>query len=260
MKFRKKLKFLMRIIPKKLRPIYFDKISSLFKEKNRNKIYDKMNKYFYFHLPFPLIKHRIYFSKELRGFGEDAFHSMWYLLLSEFKPKNCLEIGVYRGQVISLWALIAKNINYNINIAGLAPYESANDRDSLYLENIDYLSDVKKNHEYFHLGQAEYCIEYSTSENAKRFVESRKWDLIFIDGSHDYEVVKYDFELSMNNLSDNGLIILDDSSLYFDFTQKKFGGFTGHPGPSKVAKEIAMNKMKFLGAVGHNNIFCNKAK
>ena len=49
--------------------------------------------------------------------------------------------------------------------------------------------------------------------------------------------------------------MLDDSSLYFDFQQKKYGGFTGHPGPSKVAKEIAMKKMKFFGAGGHNNIF-----
>ena len=48
---------------------------------------------------------------------------------------------------------------------------------------------------------------------------------------------------------------MDDSSLYFDFQQKKYGGFTGHPGPSKVAKDIAMKKMNFLGAVGHNNIF-----
>ena len=57
----------------------------------------------FYHLPFSIINHRVYFSKEFRGFGEEAFHSMWYLLLSEFKPKNCLEIGVYRGQIISLW-------------------------------------------------------------------------------------------------------------------------------------------------------------
>ena len=59
-------------------------------------------------------------------------------------------------------------------------------------------------------------------------------------------------------MSDDGFIVLDDSSLYFDFQQKKFGGFTGHPGPSKVAKDIAMKKMQFFGAVGHNNIFCKK--
>ena len=258
MRLNKKLKFLFRILPKKIRPYYFDSLSSVFKEKDRNKIYNTMDKYFYYHLPFVLIKHRIFFSKNFRGFGEDAFHSMWYLLLSEFKPKNCLEIGVYRGQMITLWSLISKLLNFQINISALAPFKPANDSNSKYLKNIDYLDDTKKNHNIFGLKQPEYFIEYSNSNKARNFIETRKWDLIFIDGNHDYEIVKSDFELSMSNLSKNGLIVMDDSSLYFDFQQKKYGGFTGHPGPSKVAKDIAMKKMNFLGAVGHNNIFFNK--
>ena len=259
MKFKKKLKFIFRILPKRIRPCYYNNITSIFRDGlNRNEIYNKFNKYFYYHLPFALIKHRIFFSENFRGFGEDAFHSMWYLLLSEFKPNNLLEIGVYRGQTITLWALISKLLNYNSKIAGLGPFESAGDSYSKYLDNIDYLNDTKKNHEYFNLHQPEYCIEYSTTKNAKKFVESRKWDLIFIDGNHDYEIVKSDFQLAMNNLSDDGFIVMDDSSLYFDFQQKKFSGFTGHPGPSKIAKEVAIEKMKLFGAVGHNNIFCKK--
>ena len=255
MRLNKKLKFLFRLLPKKMRPYNCEKISFLFKETDRNKIYKIMDRYFYYHLPFSLIKHRSFFSKESRGFGENAFHSMWYLLLSEFKPKNCLEIGVYRGQMITLWALISKILNFQTNISALAPFEPASDSNSIYLKNIDYLDDTKKNHNLFDLKQPEYCIEYSNSTEARKFIESKKWDLILIDGNHDYEIVKSDFELSMNNLSKKGFIVLDDSSLYFDFQQKKYGGFTGHPGPSKVAKEIAMKKMKFFGAVGHNNIF-----
>ncbi len=256
MRFNKKLKFLLRALPEKIRPYYCKNLSSLFVNKtDRNRIYNKMDKFFYYHLPFPLIKHRIFFSTESRGFGEDAFHSMWYLFFLEFKPRLCLEIGVYRGQMITLWSLISKLLNFESKISALAPFGPASDKDSKYLENIDYLSDTKKNHDFFKLKQPEYCIEYSTSAKAKHFIESKKWDLIFIDGNHDYEVVKSDFELSMNNLSKNGFIIMDDSSLYFDFKQKKYGGFTGHPGPSRVAKEIGMQKMKFFGAVGHNNIF-----
>ena len=39
----------------------------------------------------------------------------------------------------------------------------------------------------------------------------------FYHGNHDYKIVKSDFELSISNLSDNGFIVMDDSSLYFDF-------------------------------------------
>jgi len=36
-------------------------------------------------------------AENRRGFGENAFHTMWYLLLEEFKPATFLEIGVFRG-------------------------------------------------------------------------------------------------------------------------------------------------------------------
>ncbi|MCZ2340159.1 MAG: hypothetical protein LC127_18615, partial [Chitinophagales bacterium] len=59
-----------------------------------------IKKYYYYTqytqqlLPKILLKHRKYFSQNNRGFGEDAFHAMWWLLFREYKPVNCLEIGV----------------------------------------------------------------------------------------------------------------------------------------------------------------------
>src|SRR3990170_7536682 len=68
--------------------------------------------YYKYILPSEVREHRKYFRQEQRGFGEDAFHAMWWLLLREFRPQLCLEIGVYRGQVISLWALISQILHY----------------------------------------------------------------------------------------------------------------------------------------------------
>jgi hypothetical protein len=62
--------------------------------------------YFRHFLPYEIKKHRQYFIQDQRGFGEDAFHAMWFILLQELKPKKALEIGVYRGQTITLWKLI----------------------------------------------------------------------------------------------------------------------------------------------------------
>src|SRR5262249_3640974 len=70
---------------------------------------------FHQELPAELRDHRTYFynvPNNRRGFGENTFHTMWYLLLQEFKPSNFLEIGVFRGQVISLvtlWAKLSRN-------------------------------------------------------------------------------------------------------------------------------------------------------
>src|SRR5262245_35749231 len=62
-------------------------------------------RYFYQELPPEIMAHRLYFRKQRRGFGENPFHVMWFLLFREFKPHNFLEIGVFRGQTISLAAL-----------------------------------------------------------------------------------------------------------------------------------------------------------
>ena len=59
--------------------------------------------------------------------------------------------------------------------------------------------------------------EYSTSKKSVDFINSINWDLIYIDGSHDYKVVIKDFENSFKNLNNNGLLIIDDSSLYLNY-------------------------------------------
>src|SRR6266446_6138178 len=69
--------------------------------------------YFFDHfLPEPIREHRRYFTQNRRGFGEDAFHAMWFLLFQELRPKRALEIGVYRGQTITLWKLLSRHFGF----------------------------------------------------------------------------------------------------------------------------------------------------
>ena len=74
-------------------------------------------------------------------------HSMpcGILIFKEYSPKSALEIGVYRGQVISLWSLLAKRMGFNIEIDGISPFTAAGDEVSTYLKNIDYYQDVIHN-------------------------------------------------------------------------------------------------------------------
>lgn len=68
-----------------------------------------------------------------RGFGEDAFHAMWYELIKEYKPKKMLEIGAYRGQIISAWALVTKELDISCDIQGISPFTSVGDDVSTYI-------------------------------------------------------------------------------------------------------------------------------
>jgi hypothetical protein len=222
--------------------------------KTRDEVYRFMNYLFNFGLSQKVKAHRSYFSKESRGFGEDALHAMWWLLFKEFNPKSCLEIGVYRGQVISLWALLAKINHHAINITGISPFSSSGDEVSEYLQGLDYLEDVKKNFALFADYSPVLYQGFSNDATSISFIEAGKWDLIYIDGSHDYDVALSDYEICKNALPKGGILILDDSSLYTDYHPPRFG-FAGHPGPSKIVIENAMKEMDFVIGVGHNNVF-----
>lgn len=221
---------------------------------DRNKLHAYMHHYYAQLCPTEIKNHRKYFQENNRGFGEDAFHAMWYVLLNEYRPVNCLEIGVYRGQVISLWALISRYLGFYSMIYGISPFTPVGDRVSTYLDNIDYQQDVIKNHEAFNLAHPNLLKAYSTDEMAFSLIGSKEWNLVYIDGSHDYEIALSDYDICKKHLAKGGLLVMDDSSLYTDYRPPLFS-FSGHPGPSKIVKEIIMKEMRFLGAIGHNNVF-----
>jgi cephalosporin hydroxylase len=225
---------------------------------DRNELYAYMHHFYLYHAPAELRRHREFFSRERRGFGEDALHAMWWLLLNEHRPKECLEIGVYRGQVISLWALIARLAGFACNVHGVSPFSAVNDDVSRYDGTIDYLRDVNQFFDHFGLARPTLVRALSTDESAVEFISSRRWDLIYIDGGHDFDTVLADYRLCSATLADGGLMVMDDSSLYSDYRAPLFA-FAGHPGPSRVCRDYASNELTFLGSVGHNNVFTKRA-
>jgi hypothetical protein len=221
---------------------------------SRNELYNYFHHHFWNSAPEWLREHRNYFKKDLRGFGEDAFHVMWYFLVKEFHPGRVLEIGIYRGQVISLIALISDKINHEIEIHGISPFSPAGDQVSEYLKKIDYYNDVKKNFSRFSNNKPHLHKGFSTDPEMMNIINSYTWDLIYIDGNHDYQVVKKDFEVCCNSVKKGGIIVLDDSSLYTDYSPSSFST-AGHPGPSKLANELNDQAFKEVVSVGHNRVF-----
>ena len=220
----------------------------------RNSIYAYCHHYFFHLLPKKIKNHRKYFKKKSRGFGEDAMHAMWFILLKTYQPKYCLEIGIYRGQTINLWRLISIMFNFTVEIHGVSPFTAIGDAVSHYKKNIDYATDTLLNHKYFDLPAPSLTTSYSQGPLAQKLIKSKSWDLIYIDGSHDYDVALCDYIICLDNLAEGGLLVIDDSSLYLDYNPPLFS-FAGHPGPSRIVKERAMNDLTFICGVGHNNVF-----
>lgn len=224
---------------------------------------DSSDRYRYFHhtfhhsVPASLRAHRCYFKAERRGFGEDAFHAMWWQLWRQYRPKQCLEIGVYRGQIISLWSLIAHELQIRTTVSAISPFTKAGDSVSRYLDNLDYESDVRASFRYFHLPQPHLIKDFSTDPKALDFIRSRKWDLIYIDGSHDFADVLADYKNCKKQLTKDGILVFDDAGLNTEYRPLLFS-FAGHPGPSRVVNEYVSQDMSQVVQVGHNRVFQNK--
>jgi hypothetical protein len=201
-------------------------------------------------LPETVREHRKYFKAEGRGFGEDAFHSAWADVIKRYRPTMALEIGVYRGQTVSLWSLLGGIYGFRLNVHGLTPMDDSGDSVSSY-KKLNYEDDIGNNFRHFNLPEVNLVKEYSDSKAGKDFIKSRAWDLVYIDGSHDYLTVLSDFELAVESVRVGGLVVLDDSSLYTTFSRS----FQGHPGPSKVLRDHPSPRLKLILSVGHNNFF-----
>jgi SAM-dependent methyltransferase len=221
---------------------------------NPTEFYERCFHYFYTRLPKPLREHRVYFEKCRRGFGEKSFHVMWFLLFREFSPESFLEIGVFRGQSLSLAALIARHFKLDCFIQGVSPFSSVGDATSTYRSNINYYDDTLKNFAHFSLPKPALLKAFSTDEAAKKLIASRNWSFIYIDGNHDYEIAHADWELCASHLRPGGLIVLDDAGLTTKYIPPFFAT-GGHSGPSRLAQEIDQTRFHEILQVGHNRVF-----
>ena len=209
---------------------------------------------FHHTVPAELRAHRAYFQIDQRGFGEDAFHTMWWRLFREFMPQSFLEIGVYRGQVVSLIAQLSKLEGNPCEITGISPFSSSGDSVSIYRSDLNYLEDTLAHFKHFGLQEPILVNAFSNDPLALEVIAARSWDMIYIDGNHDYDVVVKDWAACSKAIKPGGIIILDDSGLTTAYHPPAFST-AGHPGPSRLASEIDPNCFKEILQVGHNRVF-----
>lgn len=211
-------------------------------------------RWFHFRLAEPLRAHRAYFTAEQRGFGEDAFHVMWWLLFRRFAFREFGEIGVYRGQTLSLAAMLQRDLGIAGNVTGISPFDGAGDSVSRYRPKIDYHADVLANFAHFGLPQPVLVRAYSTDPAALDVLRSRAWDCLYIDGNHDYEVARADWDHCAAVVRPGGVIVFDDSACGTEYRAPIFAT-AGLPDPSRIAAEIDPAQFREILRVGHNRVF-----
>ena len=206
-----------------------------------------------------LTKHCNIITEYKLAFGEKPFLYLWPLIVSQIpKEGKFLEIGVYKGSILALTQTISKHLDLYITSYGLTPLSNVGDKYSSY-DYGDYGYDIS-----FLFHKVNTSIEntiiipgLSTDENVKEAAKTESpYDVVYIDGGHDYETVINDIDLCDQILKPGGILVMDDASSELNLS-KTHPGFPGHP---DVAKAIIddldkRNNYKHLFACGHNRVW-----
>jgi hypothetical protein len=225
-----------------------------------------------------LSAHRRHVESHQLGFGDPAFHALWRGLLAlaqqRFGTVNALEIGVFKGQVISLWALLARHYAWSVHVHAISPltgqpmpklgllrsllyrvsprFRERVDSGDFYPEQ-DY-QEIVRQHFYAHgLSFADVRIVrgYSTDPIVRSTVANDRFELIYIDGDHTYAGALADIEHYAPKIVPGGWLVMDDAA-------HGLPGTTFWKGYETVARTC--RRLPELGFdnvinVGHNRVF-----
>lgn len=229
-----------------------------------------------------LKEHRDFVERHSWGFGDRAFHYMWYLVLRDlvdrFGTVKALEIGVYKGQVLSLWALLARELGIELEITGVSPFEGnlrnmsvferklrrlvdteyrTSLRDgNLYPED-DYIAKVREIFTRFGLDADECRLVkgYSTDPVVVATLESERYSLIYVDGDHSYDGAASDIRNYAPLIAAGGYLVMDDASCFIP--GETF--WKGRESVSRACELIVPLGFDNVLNVGHDRIYRTKA-
>ena len=185
----RKIKFLIKIkAPKKifiahLKHFFFEKITKLQKLKEKNK-------YLLF-----LRNKKI----TIDWFSKNCYH---FLYIKKFIKKNFnyLEIGSFEGNSLMY---VLKNFNTNL-VCAVDTWTGSEEHQNL---------DMKLTENNFNYNLKEFVNKFTKEKKTSdEFFKTNKlyFDLIYIDGDHEYKQVLKDCKNSWRILNKNGIMIFDD--------------------------------------------------
>ena len=201
-----------------------------------------------------LKEHRDWVEQNIFGFGERSFLWMWYLLVKEMPAEfSFMEIGVFRGAILSAIRVISDMQGKKVDRFGVTPLDSTGD----HWES-DYRADIEKMHDQFET-EKDYTIFEGLSTDEKIIQEASKnlYDILYIDGGHTKEVVQSDLKHYAPLVKPGGFLVVDDACNSFRIPH---GMFPGIAPVTEAVDEVLPprtpnEEWEFLFSIVHNRVY-----
>jgi hypothetical protein len=225
-----------------------------------------------------LASHRKHVVDNRLGFGDTAFHALWNVLLREavraFGAIRALEIGVYKGQIISLWKLIAAAEGLAVDVSAISPlrgnappsfalfrrvrraldrrFREQLDNGNFYPED-DYERAIRELFAHFDIRFDEVNLYrgLSTDPAVLSAQQDLRYHLVYVDGDHTYDGASKDFRTFGDKIVPGGWLVADDAGCMLPGTRF----WKGHQAVSRAAELLPALGFVNVFNIGHNRVF-----
>lgn len=198
--------------------------------------------------------HRDWVEFNQYGFGDRPFHYVWKMLVDQMPHDfSFLEIGVFKGQVLSLVALLAQREKKDAAIFGITTLTNTPDKRCSYPIG-DYLNWIMSIYSKFGLPWETTLWDGESNEpDVVAEATARIFDIVYIDGGHDYETIAHDLKTYGPRTKPEGFLVIDDSSNLLNIGSC----WPGLEEVSQAVRDILEPDTRFrhLFACGHLRVF-----
>jgi hypothetical protein len=206
--------------------------------------------------------HRDFVEKNFYGFGDRSFHWLWKLLVDEMPPEfRFLEIGVYCGQMLSLVPLVAREQGKRCQALGVTLLSAFSGKTGEFppFPDVDYLEKIKDIHREFGLlfcpWEGLIVGDSTGSEVQARAANRGPFDIVYVDGCHEYDYVERDLRAYGEMVKAGGYLVVDDASCRLHIP---WGMFSGIEPVSRATEKVIVNHPEIWQeclVVMHNRVF-----
>jgi hypothetical protein len=191
--------------------------------------------------------HRDFIENAMRpgfiyGHGDRSLQYMWKLIVDSMSEEfSFLEIGVYKGQILSLIQLCANESNKKTKIVGVTPLL---DPSFAKYNRMPYIENLYKQ---FSLTMENTVIIDGRSQE-KEIIEKAygegPYNIVYIDGDHAYDATVADIRNYHDCLTSGGLMVIDDAS-NFKIFPNYVQHFKGIMEVSEAVRDVLENNIDY---------------
>ena len=175
-----------------------------------------------------------------------------YDLVSNLKPNSIVELGTAHGTSFFSFCQAVKDRCLKTKLFAVDLWQG--DKHSGYYGDGVY-NDVKKLIEAYYPALDIKLIKMSFDDASSEF-GTKSIDILHIDGLHTYEAVKHDFELWIDKVADNGIVLIHDTEV----SEKDFGVYRYWDELKKDYSTLEFFHSFGLGVLFKNRMFGDSLK